>query len=357
MAHLQSIRVGFAGTANLDLRGKRVSPALADCLEKTGYVITEDSDVDVLININHNWRSVSELEDSKKVRKALKILIRLEPSSVYPSQYTNDVESLYDLILTPGSVGDPSQKDFLRWPFNYNLNPSSPSEFTPSPIDVFWENRKVGKYNFANWSQRSIECSLIAANKVSPNGSGNYGLRRGFAFQDLEGCLSVYGQLWDVSLFSSLRYRLAVLKFAIQSKSDYKIRHIFSDFSKRFQNTRGQILDKHEVIAQSKYSLVIENTNNYISEKLFDALLGGSIPIYFGPRLVDTGVPEDLVIRCNPNGASLVEIVRNTNENEVKRILAGIEGFLSGDEFPLWDSTAVNLEICRQIDEFVRSCA
>jgi hypothetical protein len=357
MAHVQSIRVGFAGTANLELRGKRVSPALANCLEETGYVISEDIDVDVLININHNWRSVSELEDSKKVRRTLKILIRLEPSSVYPSQYTNEVESLYDLILTPGSVGDPSQKDFLRWPYNYNLDPSSPSDFTPNPIDIFWENRKVGKYNFANWGQRSIECSLIAANKVSPNGSGNYGLRRSFAFEDLDGCLSVYGQLWDVSFFSRLRYRLAVLKFAIQSKSDYKIRHIFSDFSKKFKNARGQIQDKHEVIAQSKYSLVIENTNNYISEKLFDALVGGSIPIYFGPSLVNTGVPEDLVIRCNPSGANLVEIVRNTNENEAKRILAGIEGFLSGDEFPLWVSAAVNLEICTKIDEFVRSCA
>lgn len=357
MAHVQSIRVGFAGTANLELRGKGVSPALGNCLEKTGYVIAEDSDVDVLININHNWRSVSELEDSKKVGKALKILIRLEPSSVYPSQYTNEVESLYDLILTPGSVGDPSQKDFLRWPYNYNLDPSSPSEFTPNPIEVFWENRKVGKYNFANWGQRSIDCSLIAANKVSPNGSGNYGLRRSFAFQDLGGCLSVYGQLWDVSFFPRLKYRLAVLKFAILSKSDYKIRHIFSDFSKKFQNARGQILDKHQVIAQSKYSLVIENTNNYISEKLFDALIGGSIPIYFGPNLANTGIPEDLVIRCNPNGANLVEIVRSTNENEVKRILAGIESFLSGGEFPLWDSAAVNLEICAKIDEFVRSCA
>jgi hypothetical protein len=167
----------------------------------------------------------------------------------------------------------------------------------------------------------------------------------------------VYGQLWDVSFFPRLKYRLAVLKFAILSKSDYKIRHIFSDFSKKFQNARGQILDKHQVIAQSKYSLVIENTNNYISEKLFDALIGGSIPIYFGPNLANTGIPEDLVIRCNPNGANLVEIVRSTNENEVKRILAGIESFLSGGEFPLWDSAAVNLEICAKIDEFVRSCA
>ena len=355
MTHVRSLRVGLAGTANLELRGKRVSPGLAECIEKTGYLISEDEDVDILININHNWKSVSELEDSAEVRRPVKILIRLEPSSVYPNQYTDEVESIYDLILTPGSVEDASQRDFLRWPYNYNLNPSSPSEFTPNPIDVFLGNRKLGIYEFANWEKREIECSLIAANKVSPNGSGNYGLRRSFALQELEGCLSVYGQLWDVSFLSRLRYRLAVLKFAIQSKSNYKIKNVFSDFSKKFQNVRGEILDKHEVIVHSKFSLVIENTNNYISEKLFDAFLGGSIPIYFGPSLVNTSIPENLVIRCDPNGASLIDIVRNVDEAKVEKILAGIENFLSGDEFPLWDSTAVNLEICSRINEFVRS--
>jgi len=355
MTHVRSLRVGLAGTANLKLRGKAVSPGLAECLEKTGYVISEDVDVDILININHNWKSVSELEGSNEDKRTVRILIRLEPSSVYPNQYTDDVESLYDLILTPGSVEDTSQSDFLRWPYSYNLNPSLPSEFAPNPIEVFLQNRKLGIYEFANWEKRVIECSLIAANKVSPNGSGNYGLRRSFASRDLGGCLSVYGQLWEVSFLSRLRYRLAVLRFAIQSKSNYKIKHVFSDFSKKFQNVRGEILDKHEVIIQSKFSLVIENTNNYISEKLFDALLGGSIPIYFGPSLVNTYIPESLVIRCEPNGASLIDTVRNLDATKVEKILAGIENFLSGNEFPLWDSTAVNLQICSKINEFVRS--
>jgi hypothetical protein len=324
-------------------------------MEKLGYEISDASNVDVLININHNWQSVSELDQTARINPAIKILIRVEPSSVYPGQFTEEVESIYDFILTPGCVNVASENDFIRWPYSYNLNPSTPTVFSPDPLKVFEDNLKLGLFDFANWEHRLIECSLVAANKVSPNGSGNYGLRRKFAAQNFSGCLSIYGQLWEISFLLRLKYRLAVLKFAIQSKSDFQIRHIFSDFTKRFQNVRGSVLDKHDVINQSKFSLVIENTDEYVSEKLIDALIGGSIPIYFGPKLALTGIPENLVFRCDSLGTNLVEIVRNTDENEIKSKLIGIVNFLGGMEFPLWASSVVNREICVRIDEYVRS--
>jgi len=355
MAQVQILRVGFAGTSNLKSRGRSVSPGLAECMEKLGYEISDGSNVDVLININHNWKSVSELDHSTRISPAIKILIRVEPSSVYPRQYTDEVELIYDFILTPGSVNVASENDFIRWPYDYNLNPSTPALLSPKPLKVFEDNLKLGLFDFPNWEHRLIECSLIAANKVSPNGSGNYGLRRKFAAQNLSGCLSVYGQLWKISLLRRLKYRLAVLKFAIQSKSDFQLRHIFSDFILRFHNVRGSVLDKHNVIIQSKFSLVIENTDDYVSEKLIDALIGGSIPIYFGPTLAITGIPEDLVFRSDPLGANLVEIVRNADEYEIRSKLTAIVDFLSGKEFPLWDSSVVNKEICARIDKYVRS--
>jgi len=355
MAQIQILRVGFAGTSNLESRGGLVSPGISECMERLGYEISKSSDVDVLININHNWKSVSELDASGRSGHAIKILIRVEPSSVYPSQYTGEVESIYDLILTPGNVNVSSKTNFLRWPYTYNLNPSTPAVFSPDPLKVFKNNHTLGLFDFENWGQRAIECSLIAANKVSPNGSGNYGLRRKFAAQNLSGCLNVYGQLWEISFLRRLKYRLAVLKFAIQSKSDFQFRQIFSDFGMKFQNVRGSVLDKHNVITQSKFSLVIENTDDYVSEKLIDALVGGSIPIYFGPKLALAGIPENLVFRCDLLGTNLVEIVRNADENEIKSKLIGIVDFLGGEEFPLWASSVVNKEICARIDEYVRS--
>ena len=355
MAQIPGLRVGFAGTSNLDSRGQMVSPGLARCMEELGFEISEENKLDVLININHNWKSISEQMKSSSCSRVLKILIRVEPSSVYPSQYTSEVESIYDLILTPGNVNVANQSDFIRWPYNYNLNPSAPSSSTPDPLKIVDKNQRMGFYLFANWKKRDIECSLIAANKISPNGKGNYGLRRKFASQDLFDGLEVYGQLWDGKLFSRLKYRLAVLKFAFQSKSEFQMRHIFADFYKKFRNVRGTVIDKHTIIAQSKFSLVIENTEDYVSEKLLDALIGGSIPIYFGPSLEITGIPESLIIRCDRNESNPLELVRKIDEAQFEEKLKGIVDFLNGREFPLWSSDVVNMEICLRIAKFVRS--
>lgn len=355
MAQIPGLRVGFAGTSNLDSRGHIVSPGLAKCMEDLGFEISEENNLDVLININHNWKSISEQMKSSTSSPVLKILIRVEPSSVYPSQYTSEVESKYDLILTPGNVNVANQSEFIRWPYNYNLNPSAPSSSSPDPLKIVDKNQKMGFYSFANWEKRDIDCSLIAANKISPNGTGNYGLRRQFASQDLSDGLDVYGQLWDSKSSSRLKYRLAVLKFAFQSKSEFHIRHIFADFNKEFKNVRGPVIDKHTIIAQSKFSLVIENTEDYVSEKLLDALIGGSIPIYFGPSLEITGIPDSLVIRCDRNESNLIKLVQKIDRAQIEEKLEDIVDFLNGNEFPLWSSDVVNMEICLRIAKFVRS--
>ena len=50
-----------------------------------------------------------------------------------------------------------------------------------------------------------------------------------------------------------------------------------------------------------KYSIVIENSSDYVSEKLFDSLLSGCIPVYVGPDLSLYDLPENLYIQAEPN--------------------------------------------------------
>jgi hypothetical protein len=42
-----------------------------------------------------------------------------------------------------------------------------------------------------------------------------------------------------------------------------------------------------------------------MSEKLFDALFAGCIPIYVGPKVANYGIPEGLVIQAEPNLESI----------------------------------------------------
>lgn len=58
---------------------------------------------------------------------------------------------------------------------------------------------------------------------------------------------------------------------------------------------RGYSAVKFKTIANYKYNLVIENSNEdwYISEKIFDALMCGCMPIYYGTNKIFDLIPHD----------------------------------------------------------------
>lgn len=63
----------------------------------------------------------------------------------------------------------------------------------------------------------------------------------------------------------------------------------------RISSYRGFSAIKYQTIGNYKYSLTIENTNEdwYISEKIFDALLCGCMPIYHGTERIFDLIPHD----------------------------------------------------------------
>lgn len=58
---------------------------------------------------------------------------------------------------------------------------------------------------------------------------------------------------------------------------------------------RGPVADKHEAMSRHRWALCIENTcfPGYVSEKLFDAMFAGAIPVYYGAPDVEEHVPSD----------------------------------------------------------------
>jgi hypothetical protein len=69
----------------------------------------------------------------------------------------------------------------------------------------------------------------------------------------------------------------------------------FNEFSSAIPSYRGQCLFKWKTVSQYKYSLVIENSTDdyYISEKIFDALICGSMPIYHGSDKIFEIIPKE----------------------------------------------------------------
>ena len=67
------------------------------------------------------------------------------------------------------------------------------------------------------------------------------------------------------------------------------------------QQYGGYIDNKIQVISESKFVLAYENAsqNDYVTEKIYDVLQAGSIPIYLGASNIDQYVPKECYINKN----------------------------------------------------------
>lgn len=345
-------RVKICGTAQPALNSKDVCPPLSDRLAKLGYGFEDDPrKADLLINFNHDRLVYDSFQDFKG-KRGRTVLVRLEPAAVFPSQYNSSVENLYGHILTPGSF---TVTPALPWPYYYNQNPLHPDMNSPALEMVVLEALRENIYEFEPWNQRPIKLSLIASNKVSPTSKNNYKLRRKMAYSLPKDVLRVYGGLWNSELPARIRHRAGVFNFAMHSHTFPNLIEVYGNLFREYSSVVGIVDDKQKVIRESKFSLVIENDNNYVSEKLIDALIGGSIPIYFGGPYETLGIPSDLVITNLNSNTEIIEYIENISNQEIQEFQNRLKSWLSSPSFYLhWDGDRVFANIADEIDQHFR---
>jgi hypothetical protein len=283
------------------------------------------------------------------------VLVRLEPKVVYPSQYLSRTESKYGLIISPGTLPQSIQNRFM-WPYYYNMNPLTPDVKISDLREIIRNAQEVGIYSLANWKQRTIRLSLIASNKVSPLSDNNYRIRRRFAQHLSPDLLHTYGNLWHSSLKSRIVHRLQVAWFSLKCGVWPNPRELYGNLFYNYPTAHGSIADKHLVIQDSKFSLVLENDNGYMSEKLIDALIGGSIPLYFGPNPEQFGIPSGLVMHIDESLDRISEIVEGVSLEKVESMLELTQEFLRSEEFAqLWFGDYVLQGIADRILKYFES--
>ena len=64
---------------------------------------------------------------------------------------------------------------------------------------------------------------------------------------------------------------------------------------------RGACESKYEVLSRYRFSLCFENMtmNGYVTEKLFDCLYAGAIPLYLGAKDIGSLIPSDVYVDCS----------------------------------------------------------
>lgn len=347
--------ISIVGSAKVSPGDVSPYPALRQYLESEGFQTASEQKPDFLVAINHNQESYERFVQGGG-RRDQAVLIRLEPDSVFPLQYKSTTMDKYGLVITPGSTLDQKvSKSFVGWPYQYNLNPARPNTSDPSLLSILNDNSWQDLFNLGYWKLRPRRMTMIAANKVSPLKSANYSIRRKLASQLPTEILEVYGPLWTDSMSAKIHHRLAVAVTNLRQGILPNPMGIYGSLFRNYPAAHGTVRDKHAVLRETKFSLVIENSNSYVSEKLIDAMINGSIPIYVGPSLEKVGLPTEIAIHSSGDPKEVIEIAETLDSGGAETILTAMREFLSSPSFfDLWTEQSVYKKLSYQIAEHFR---
>lgn len=230
----------------------------------------------------------------------------LQTSDINPP---NDcVAVIYTSALTKYKKIDPSKSYLLRteskiiapheWEQNYLSNFKKIFTYsndifdTPEFVRAHLSNGIFKKIK-SGLAHKNKFCCAIYSNKYSNFPDELYTQRiafiRWFEKQHPE-LFDLYGHNWD----------LGELKEYPLLPKLIKKRKIFKRLlNPKFPSYKGLADNKYELLEQYKFSLAYENVKDvsgYISEKIFDCLNSGTIPIYWGANDISDFVPKNCFI-------------------------------------------------------------
>ena len=177
---------------------------------------------------------------------------------------------------------------------------------------------------------RTNKFVMIQAHKFSIIRGEQYSLRREVARKAWRNdvALDLYGRSWLMSVNEVL---LRVMKsvywgiaYAIKAKTAkvLSLRGLKKAGLKGGVHFKGEPEDQIEVLKRYRYALVIENSLDFISEKLFNAMAAGCRVLYVGESLSMYGSIPSSVIIVRPDPKTIVEemtrILSNTINEEFK---------------------------------------
>ena len=113
---------------------------------------------------------------------------------------------------------------------------------------------------------------------------------------------------------------------AFQTARLDKIRSVF----------HGTCENKHDLLGQYKFTIAFENTAypGYVTEKIIDAMVAGSVPIYLGAPDIGNHVPQNAFIDASafPNPLALADRLQTMTEPEALAIISAGQKFLHSEQ-------------------------
>ena len=315
-----SIRFFFTG-ANAGQSNEELArvPLVRAALFEGHHIVDDHAIADVVVCIDFHRRFIPTL-NAAKTKGAFIVLIKQEPPVVYPDHNANNPFELFDLVLTRG-VNDGHRI------FN-----------TPQQ----WET------NFSASINRLERAVAVSANKWSADPRELYGLRREVYSSDSR--VDVFGGNWDKGLLWSRELIAKECFIQMRSNRAPSLRSALKLFKKPL-NPKGIAPSKLATLTNYKASVVIENFGGYMSEKLIDSILCGTIPIYVGPDPRDYGIPKDLFVHSSPDVESVrAGITQALDQDHTRYLDLAREWSNTPGIKKNWEAS----QVCKDIIDFIR---
>lgn len=270
---------------------------------------------DKIIFFNHNKKLLNEC-NKLKIEKSKKILVLWEPETVIPDQYSEDVWSEYGEIVT--------LREDLQLKYQFPK--------------INWPQGQTVKSNYLKFNERKM-ITLINANKFSYVEGELYSLRREvitFFEKQKNGDFDLFGIGWGRNPF--LRPKI-FLYYLLMGFKQGKVLNVIKDFCASFflswKTFRGEIPDKYTVLEKYKFNICIENEATYVTEKIFDSLSVGAIPIYKGPIEIQKLVPAECFINYDQFSTieSMYDYLKAMTEEEFTFRQNKISEYMNSEQF------------------------
>ena len=270
-------------------------------LANAGFSFCDDlTKADAVILIELDRRILSAVPAHLPV-----ILIRNEPEVVWPDNYKKHLVKRVNKSIDVGQVDN--QGNFTPWPQDWNQ----------ANLETINQEARLDRF------------VLINGNRLSFIRGELYSLRRTSVRKIEE--LDLFGKSWDITFSKKIYFFLAEFYIAVTNGFFPHVSNARSWFS-RPRNYFGAPENKFDVLSKYKYSLVIENSMGYMSEKLFDALLARTVPIYVGPKVELFGIPKGLVIQVDPKLKSIKKAIATAKEIDYDKWKNDLENWLAMPE-------------------------
>lgn len=291
---------------------------------------------------------------------------------------TDDIEKFDAVIFIefPGVKNKYFQKCLKHKIKNLYLLISESPIITPDNLDIknhtyfkkvlTWaddtiDNKKYFKTNYGNKIPKEINfnikdktnlCVAISSNKSKKDKHELYSERikaiRWFEENHPED-FDLYGKGWDRYNFEG-----KVLGFNIARLN--RLKFLTKLLRPHYPSYRGPVKSKKETFQKYKFSICYENSggfNGYITEKIFDSLFAGCVPIYLGPPNIESHIPNNIFIdkRNFKTYEELYRHIKYMPDEEYSGYLENIKSFLKSEKVYPFSAECFSEILIKQITQ------